>query len=386
VVHSITKSVTSALIGIALEHGHLDNPDQKPIDFFPEYFTETSDPRKKKITLKHLLTMSGGFRWDDRGPSMYNWYMSSNWVQNAIQLPQEHHPGDVFNYNSSTSHILSAILAKILKTDMLEFARTHLFKPLGIDTVFWRQDPQGYYIGGFGLGLSPRDLAKIGFLYLNDGYWNGKSIIPENWVKTSTRQHIQAFSHPIYGAFGYGFQWWIKKVDGCDSYRAWGRRGQYIVVVPELDLVVAVTSETAPSPPTSIHYCPLFDLVAAAVDRPRSPKPTIKAVEVPPDIQTFLAKYNQARLHQNMVVMADFISDRFLYRGVTKEIAINFLKSMSGYTDEAKLVITRFRISADEAVLDVWLKDKYFQTAFMTDTKLIKEDGQWRWFGNQQMK
>jgi len=385
VVHSVTKSVTSALIGIALERGHLDNLDQKLVDFFPEYVTETLDPRKKEITLKHLLTMSTGFRWDDRGPSMVGWYTSSNWVKNAILLPQDRDPGDVFNYNSSTSHLLSAILSKSTQSNTLEFAQANLFQPLGIDTIFWHTDPLGYHIGGFGLGLSARDLAKIGFLYLNNGYWDDKSIVPENWVQESTRGHLQAMGHPIYGPFAYGYQWWVKKVDDCESFRAWGRRGQYIVVVPELDLVIAVTSETQmPHPPTSIHYCPLFDLVAAAVNRPRPPKTSIKAVAVPLEIQTFLKEYNRARMTENMAVLSDFISDRFLYRGVTKKLALQFLRGISNYTAEAELIITKFKLNGDEAIMDVWLKDKYFETDFMTKTKLIKEDGQWRWYGNQQ--
>ncbi len=385
VVHSVTKSVTSALIGIALEKGHLDNLDQKLIDFFPEYFSETSDPRKKEITLKHLLTMSAGFRWDDRGSSMVNWYSSLDWVKNAIQLPQDNEPGDVFNYNSSTSHLLAAILSKSTQMSTLEFAKANLFQPLGIETAFWHTDPDGYNIGGFGLGLAPRDLAKIGFLFLNNGYWDGKSIVPENWVRESTRGHLQAMGHPIYGPFAYGYQWWVKKVDGCDSFRAWGRRGQYIVIVPVLDLVIAVTSETASHPPTSIHYCPLFDLVAEAVDRPRQPKAHIKAVEVPLEIQTFLDEYNRARKTKNMAVISDFISDRFLYRGVNKNMALQFLQGMSDYTAEAVLIITRFKLNGDEAILDVWLQDRYFyEAAFMTETKLVKEGGQWRWYGNQQ--
>jgi CubicO group peptidase (beta-lactamase class C family) len=162
--------------------------DQKLIEFFPEYIKGESDPRKKEISLKNLLTMSAGFRWNDRGPSMRNWYSSSDWLKFAIQLPLENNPGDVFNYNSSTSHLLSIILSKSTKTSTLDFAKRNLFEPLGIQSAYWHQDPQGYYIGGFGLGLSARDLAKIGFLYLNNGYWNGQSIVSEHWVKESTDQ------------------------------------------------------------------------------------------------------------------------------------------------------------------------------------------------------
>jgi CubicO group peptidase (beta-lactamase class C family) len=384
VVHSVTKSVMSALIGIALDQGHLKSVDQKLIEFFPEYITDESDPRKKKISLKDLLTMSAGFRWNDRGPVMRFWFTSPNWAEFTIDLPLENNPGDAFNYNSSTSHLLSLILSKATKTSTLDYAKKNLFEPLGIQSAFWHQDPQGYYIGGFGLGLSAQDLAKIGFLYLNNGYWDGQSIVSEDWVKESTAQQIQAVRHPMYGAFGYGYQWWVKKVDGCSSFRAWGRRGQFIVVVPELDLVIAVTSNTAmPHPPTSIHYSPLFDLVAAAVKRKRPPKKPLEAVELPPDVKAFITDYSQAVHNKDMVAIGEFISDRFLYNTVDKQMALRFLSGTLPYTSEAKIIITMLASEGDEVKIDVWLKDKYFEALFMTGTKLIKENGKWKWYGNQ---
>jgi CubicO group peptidase (beta-lactamase class C family) len=275
-------------------------------------------------------------------------------------------------------------LSKSTKTSTFEFAKQNLFEPLGIQSAYWHQDPQGYYTGGFGLGLSARDLAKIGFLYLNNGYWNGQSIVSEYWVKESTNQQIQAASHPIYGPFGYGYQWWVKKVDGCSSFRAWGRRGQFIVVVPELDLVIAVTSETAqPHPPTSIHYSPLFDLVAASVQRKRPPKKPIEAVELPTDVKAFITDYNQAIFNKDVVTMADLISDRFLHDGVTKQMALRFLSGTLNYVSDAKIITTEFASEGDKAKIDVVLKDKYFEAPFMIGSKLIKENGQWKWYGNQ---
>jgi CubicO group peptidase (beta-lactamase class C family) len=269
----------------------------------------------------------------------------------------------------------------------LDFAKQNLFEPLGIQSAYWHQDPQGYYIGGFGLGLSARDLAKIGFLYLNNGYWNGQSIVSEYWVKESTDQQIQAASHPIYGNFGYGYQWWVKTVDGCSSFRAWGRRGQFIAVVPELDLVIAVTSDPAqPHPPTSIHYNPLFGLVAASVQRKRPPKKSLKAVELPPDVKAFITDYDQARRDKDLVTMANLISDQFLYDGVTKQMALRFLSGISVYTAEAKIIITKFEPEGDKVKMDVLLKDKYFEAPFMTGSRLIKESGNWKWYGNQAPK
>jgi CubicO group peptidase (beta-lactamase class C family) len=216
------------------------------------------------------------------GSSMRNWYLSSDWVKFAIQLPQENNPGDVFNYNSSTSHLLSVILSKSTKPARWILQRKTFLNRWGYNQPIGIKTRKDTILAVSVWAFQHEILAKFGFLYLNNGYWNGQSIVSESWVKESTGQQIQAVSHPIYGKFGYGYQWWVKKVDGCNSFRAWGRRGQFIVVVPELDLVIAVTSKTAqPHPPTSIHYNPLFDLVAAAVQRKRPPKKPLKPWNCP---------------------------------------------------------------------------------------------------------
>ena len=382
VVHSVTKSVTSALIGIALEKGYLNSVDQKVVEFFPEYITDELDPRKKEISLKHLLTMSAGFKWNDRGPIMRSWYFSPDMGKFAIQLPQENNPGDVFNYNSSTSHLLSIILSKSTKVSTLDFANQNLFEPLGIQKKYWDKDGHGFYMGGFGLRLSARNLAKIGFLYLNNGFWNGQSIVPEYWVKESTRQWM--FAHNLYGPTYYGYQWWVEEVDGCFSYRAWGRRGQFIVVVPKLDLVIVVTSEIAlPHPRTSIHYSPLFDLVASSVKRERPPKKPLKAVQLPPDVKAFITNYNKAIFDKDMMKIADSISDRFLHGGFTKQMYLQFLLGTVSYVREAKIVLTKFEPEGDIAKIESIIKDKYFEAPYMPDNMLIKENGQWKWYGNQ---
>ena len=387
VVHSVTKSVTSALIGIALEKGYLKSLDQKLVEFFPEYVTDDQDPRKKEITLRHLLTMSAGFAWDDRGPSMSEWYFSSDWVKGAIQLPQVNDPGKVFTYNSSTSHLLSAILTKSTKTDTLDFGRKNLFEPLGISSALWHVDHNGYNIGGFGLSLPARDLAKIGFLYLNNGYWDGKSVVPESWVKESTGQQIRAYGHPIYGRFGYGYQWWVKEVDGCTSFRAWGRRGQFIVVVPELDLVIAVTSNSQlPNPPTSIHYTPLFDLVAASVKRDRPTPVSLKPATLPEDARSFVDGFNQAIHNTDMVKIAESISDRFLASGATKRMFVRVMSQSPRYMKTFKIVLTRFVPDGNIARVEGGIRDKYFERAFMSGMMLIKENGVWKWYGDQKKR
>ncbi len=385
VVHSVTKSFTSALIGIALNQGHLYSVDQKLMDFFPEYATDELDPRKKEISLEHLLTMSAGFRWREWGPDMRNWYSSSDWLKFAIQLPQENSPGDAFNYNTSTSHLLSAILARSTKTSTMDFAKQSLFEPLGIESSYWHQDPQGYYIGGFGLGLSARDLAKFGFLYLNHGFWNGQSIVPEYWVKESTRQWMHSYN--MYGPIGYGYQWWIKEVDGCFSYRAWGRRGQFIVVIPELDMVIVVTSNTALSPfPTGVHYFPLFDLVANAVKRERPPKKVLKAAVLPTDVKTFLAEFNQSIRDSDGRKITGFFSDRYLYDGATKQMTLGVLLGTISYWSKVRIILTKFEPEGHIAKIEGIIRDKYFEVPLLPGSLLIKENNQWQWYGNQVSK
>jgi len=382
VVHSVTKSVISVLIGIALDKGYLNSVDQKLIEFFPGYFTDELDPRKKEISLKHLLTMSAGFKWNDWAPVLWEWYSSPDWVQFTIQLPQENNPGDVFEYNTSISHLLSVILSKSTNTSTLEFADQNLFKPLGIQKGFWQQDPQGFYNGGSGLSLSARDLAKIGFLYLNNGFWNGQSIVSEYWVKESTQQWMYAFNR--YGPHGYGYQWWVNKVDGCASYKAWGRRGQFIVVVPKLDIVIVVTSNISNNfTPTSIHYSPLFELVASAVKRERPPKNPLKAVELPPEVKAFITNYNQAIFDEDIIRIANFISDRFLNDGVTKQMYLKVLPGLISYLAKSKFILTKYAPEGNIAKIEGVRKDKYFETPIIAGIMLVKENGQWKWYGNQ---
>jgi hypothetical protein len=156
------------------------------------------------------------------------------------------------------------------------------------------------------------------------------------------------------------------------------------VVVPELDLVIVVTSETAlPHPPTSIHYSPLFDLVAGSVKRERPPQKPLKAAQLPPDVKAFITNYNQAIFDYDRMKVANFVSDRFLHDGFTKQMYMQFLLGTISYVREAKIVLTKFKPEGDIAKIESIIKDKYFEAPYMTDNMLIKENGQWKWYGNQ---
>lgn len=235
-IYSCTKSIVSALVGIAIDKGYIKDVNQPLSSFFPEK-TAHLDAQKTGITLEHLLTMSSGLETQDS--YQYQWkglggmINSPDWIQFVLDLPLAAEPGKQFEYSNLSSYLLAAILHKTTKMPVLAFARQHLFGPLGIEDVKWKADPNGIYAGWGSMMLMPRDMAKIGLLYLNHGKWDGKQIVPRAWVETSTKHHMDAnlFS-------GYGYQWWVEKED---YYAAVGYQGQFIFVVPSKKLVVVFT-------------------------------------------------------------------------------------------------------------------------------------------------
>jgi CubicO group peptidase (beta-lactamase class C family) len=224
---SVNKSFISALTGIALREKYLKSLDQKVSDFFPEYFNDKMDPRKKTITLRHLLTMTAGLATTDNDTS--RWSHSQDWVQYVMDQPMVHDPGTTFDYSTGLPHTMCAIITKTSGMSTLEFGRKYLFDPLGIAVTKWTRDPQG--IVGPELYLTPRDMAKFGYLYLHNGNWNGRQIIPEQWVQESTKNQVPSGTK-------YGYWWW----PDADDYQARGWGGQYIIVNPKLDMVVVFTA------------------------------------------------------------------------------------------------------------------------------------------------
>jgi CubicO group peptidase (beta-lactamase class C family) len=263
-IYSCTKSFTSTLIGIAISQGHL-NIDDYLIDFFPNITIENLDSRKRSITVEHLLTMTSGLPWDESSlPYQHpdnDWRRmttSDNWVEFVINRPMEYTPGDAWVYNTGGSHLLSAILSQATNMTALSFAEAHLFGPLGITDYTWPDDRQGYNNGGSSLELRPRDMAKFGFLYLNNGTWDGVQILPAEWVTTASYPHV-SFSPTR----GYGYQWWTHTPDTfplTPCFSARGYLGQLIYVFPDLDIVVVFTSDSNIIEPN--HYLENFILPA----------------------------------------------------------------------------------------------------------------------------
>jgi CubicO group peptidase (beta-lactamase class C family) len=259
VVYSVTKSIISALTGIAISEGYLSNVDRKLTDIFPHYFNDNYDPRKREITLKHLLTMTAGLEIaDETGEA---WAKSPDCCKYVIDRPLVYNPGEKFDYNSGLTNVLSVILTKTTGMTTREFADKNLFGPLGITNYTWAQDPQGYYIGGWGLRLTPRDMAKFGYLYLREGMHNGEQIVPRQWVQESVSLH----SYPE-KTDGYGYAWWLDNIEDrihnkkYQAFLALGYGGQFIWVVPELDIITVITVKEE-SPEDTPEYVAIWHLI-----------------------------------------------------------------------------------------------------------------------------
>ncbi|MCD4741001.1 MAG: beta-lactamase family protein [Desulfobacteraceae bacterium] len=267
IIHSCTKSIMSALIGIAIDKGYVKDIQQPVIGFFPDKKFANMDERKKAITIEHLLTMSHGIRTQDS--FLYKWkgfmkmHKSNDWVKFILDQPMDAMPGERFDYSNMSSFLLSAIIHKQTKTSTLSFARKHLFEPLGITDIKWSKNLNGIHKGWGEMWLTPRDMAKIGWLYLNKGVWEDKQIVPKKWVEDSTKKikfpksfrkvydedgdlmiFKSIWARTLYNYFweisdGYGYQWWI---DDAGIYSTIGYGGQYIMVVPEKNMVVVFTS------------------------------------------------------------------------------------------------------------------------------------------------
>ena len=240
-IFSCTKSFTSTLIGIAIKEGFINNVSQKVLDFFPEMTIENVDARKEAMTLEHVLTMTTGLDWNEHNNSyvdstnMYNqMFDSPNPIQFFLDLPTAFEPGTHWEYTTGASHLLSAIIQQTTNVTTQEFAEEYLFDPLNMTIGGWNVDPQGINNGGTQLYVSPRTMAKLGLLYLNNGTWNGQEILSEEYVTQASAPQAS-----IATDFDYGYQWWIDTP--LDVFSARGTEGQYIFVAPEFNIAVAIT-------------------------------------------------------------------------------------------------------------------------------------------------
>jgi CubicO group peptidase (beta-lactamase class C family) len=240
-VKSASKSILSALVGVALDEGALDSLDQPIGPFFPDILAD--DPRKQQITLRNLLTMQAGLESTSFG-NYGEWVTSGNWVRDALERPLTDAPGTDMTYSTGTSHLVSVILTKATGVPTRRYAQDKLFDPLGVRIRSWQQDPQGYYFGGNNLALTPTALLRFGQLYLNGGRWNGTQVVPRAWVEASWQTYVQR----TYRGFHFGYFWWHEDFGGRHAYFAWGYGGQFVFVVPSIDLVAVATSSLSNRP------------------------------------------------------------------------------------------------------------------------------------------
>jgi CubicO group peptidase (beta-lactamase class C family) len=242
-IHSCTKSVTSALVGIAIEQGYIDSVETRVLDFFPTRNVANLDSRKEAMTLEHLLTMTSGFDCQDTW--VYGWRgltemrERGDWIQYVLDLPMVAPPGELYRYCNGVSLLLSAIIQETTGTSTLDYARENLFDPLDISDVEWPASPRGVTIGWGRMRLRPHDMAKFGLLFRNEGRWEGRQVVPSNWAPVSTASHVSTSS--VFGTVsdGYGYQWWV---DAHHYYMAAGFGGQLIFVVPSEDVVAVFTA------------------------------------------------------------------------------------------------------------------------------------------------
>jgi len=233
VLNSTTKSFVSALVGIAVSEGYIAGIEDRMLDYFDDISVENMSQDKKKITIEQLLKMRSGMEWNDREILM-EYFMSENAVQYILDKRMVDEPDTKWHYNSGSSHLLSAIITRTTGKSAAEYARIKLFMPLGISRYEWNADRQDINRGGLGLAMTPRDMAKFGYLYLNKGKWNNDQIIPEEWVTVSTSVHSDT-----YWSGKYGYHWWIPD-ESC--FASQGANGQNIYVYPEKNIVIVYTA------------------------------------------------------------------------------------------------------------------------------------------------
>lgn len=247
-LQSVTKSITSVAVGIAIDKGHIPDGLETPaMSFFEDYKLDLSDARKKSMTLEDLLTMRSGIRWnemisyDDERNSCIQLEASDNWIQFVLDQPMREEPGTLFDYNSGVSVLLGKIVRVATGQRIDAYAKENLFKPIGINEFYWKTTPDGEIDTEGGLYLTAHDLARVAYLMLRGGNWNGQQIVSKEWVQKSTNPVVPDL-RPNNGRpdDGYGYQWWVPEHENgktkifCGS----GYGGQFPVIVPEHDLVI----------------------------------------------------------------------------------------------------------------------------------------------------
>lgn len=257
---SVTKSWTSALIGVARADGYLADLDATLADLLPEYFADGRHADKAGITLRHLLQMRSGLEWnedtlDTGGYGTAEEILARDIVEWLLSFPMTHAPGEAWNYSTGNTQLISAAFQRAAGRSLAAYAEERLFAPLGIERYDWLADGRGLTIGGQNLRLTPRDMAKLGLLYLYGGQWEDQQLVPADWVAQSTAPQGDAFYLPTQETLPidfYGYHWWLWHAgwfnDRSHAINAMGYGGQDILILPRLNVIIVLTSNVAVAP------------------------------------------------------------------------------------------------------------------------------------------
>ena len=261
-IKSASKSIISALVGIAIDRGQIRSVKEPIGAVLPEQFASREDPRRQ-ITIEDLLTMRSGLE-STSNRNYGTWVQSRNWVKHVLTRALLNEPGTRMRYSTGNTHVLSAILTKATGKSTWQFAQETLAKPLGFSLAQWQQDPQGIYFGGNEMVMTPRQMLAFGELYLNRGRAKGAQLVPEQWIDASFIPRGRSdFSEQLYG---YG--WWIREIAGHQGFYAWGYGGQFIFLVPDLELVVVSTSSAVVSDERRTHRRTVDEIIEYLIVEP----------------------------------------------------------------------------------------------------------------------
>ena len=266
-LQSVTKSVTSILLGIAIDEGLISSVDSSMLTYFKSYVMDPEADRKKAIRVYDLLTMQSGIKWDEENydeasNSCILMEGSQDWIQFVLDQPMDTIPGTTFEYNSGASMLLGKIVREATGKRIDDWAEEKLFAPLGIEDYYWKVTPKGEIDTEGGLYLSAHDLAKIGYLMLQNGQWEDRQLVSEEWVKASLLPHVD-----FNGESGYGYQWWVPSHHEGDAkiFAGNGYGGQFLMVAPEYQTLVVFNGWNIHDQPEKSSWLVLSDRIIPAI-------------------------------------------------------------------------------------------------------------------------
>jgi CubicO group peptidase (beta-lactamase class C family) len=345
-IYSCTKSFTSTLVGLAVDKGYIKDVNQSIVSFFPDILSANPDEAKKNITVRNLLAMRSGLDWPewtaaygDSGNPCTGMESSTEWVTYILNKDVIHSPGATFNYSSGDSHLLAVIVALAAKQDAEQFARKYLFNPLGIKDFYWVPDPEAMRIGGWGLFLRPRDMAKLGYLFLHKGRWDEKQIVSSEWIEQATHSETGWQPTTTNITSGYGYQWWLQQ---DDMYSAQGYGGQLIFVIPKKNMIVVTTGSLDYTSAASMIYTNIVEstiIPAVKADGPLAENNASYAT-----LQEMVQRIGHAEKKQPFIpeLINSYIGKTFVLK--ENPLGIKYVRFAELSQDELKITITNHNI------------------------------------------